>query len=228
LIPAPNTSQTIQQKNRMAELARAATLASSSAQPSLRARLGTASLQAALWKIGANELASLTGEQLAQRWHNEVAVAEIAHGIDTAPNFDDVDLAHAAELPFFPNQWQLEVLYPRNLSDPATQRGRYGADGFIGTVSAAAAAETSLLLYNLANFTGAVPFLPPPPASISSSPPAPAPQQPFVPGGWPADMAEASERVVYGVLNSHRLDFPTWLWGNAAVVFNSSAVAPVS
>jgi hypothetical protein len=203
----------------MSELSEEAKVASAKASPVLLARFGTAALKSALQDLGAHELASISASDLLQRWRAEMATAEIAHGFDTSPNFDDLDLSQAAALQFFPNQWQLEILYPRNVSDPATQRGRYGADGFFGTVSAAAAAETSTLLYHLANFTGPVPFLP---GTSSSSP-----QQPFVPGGWPSNLAEASERMVYGVINSHRLDFPTWKWGNAAVIFNSSAVAPL-
>lgn len=195
----------------MAELDTAAMAASARATNPLLGRLDSASLRTALRQLGAHDLASLQAQELLRRWREELGVAEIAHGFDTAPNFDDVDLAQLEALDFFPNQWQLEVLYPRNLSDPH-RRGRYGVDGYIGTVAAAAAAEQSVFLYGLANFTGVVPSLP-------------GTQTPFIPGNWPATITEASERMVYGVLNSHRIDFPTWKWGNAAVVFNSSAVA---
>ena len=41
------------------------------------------------------------------------------------------------------------------------------------------------------------------------------------PGGYPASLAEASDRVVYAVLNQHRLDFPVRLWGDVGFVFRN-------
>jgi hypothetical protein len=213
----PTSSQTAHQRLRMATLTTRSMAASAAAEQQLLARLSSASLQSALRAVGASDLAAASGADLLQSWRAEAAAAEIAHGFDTRQNMDDVDLAHAASLEFFPSQWQLEIIFPRNLSDPATQQGRYGADGFVATVAGAAAAETSLLLYGLANFSAKPPALP-------GSGPTPDPISPHVPGGWPASFTEASERMVYGVLNSHRLDFPAPYWGNAAVVFNNSAV----
>ena len=219
-VPPPRHAQTAQQRQRMAALASRSVAASAAAEQQLLARLTSASLRSALQAVGAIGLAAAPGADLLQAWRAEAAAAEIAHGFDTRQNFDDVDLAHAASLEFFPNQWQLEIMFPRNLSDPATQQGRYGADGFVATVAGAAAAETSALLYGLANFSARPPSLP-------GSGPMPDPIAPHVPGGWPGSFDEASGRMVYGVLNSHRLDFPAPYWGNAAVVFNSSAVAPL-
>ena len=215
----PATAQTASQRHRMAELTKRAAQASAGASSRAQSRLASPSLRQSLRDLGAPNLASLSAPELLQRWRAEMAVAEIAHGFDTSPNSGDVDLQEAAELGFFPNQWQLEVLFPRNLSGS-------DAGSFFGTVAAAAAAETSAALYRLATFSGAVPLLPG--ASVRRvGGGAAAPQRPLVPGGWPASLAEASERLVYGVVNSHRLDFPTWLWGNAAVVFNNSAVRPL-
>lgn len=217
---SPQEQQTPHQKQRMAQLDQAAAHASASATARLLEMLGAPGLREALRTVGAQELAALEPLELLTRWRAEMAVAEIAHGFDTSPNFDDVDLAQASNLSFFPNQWQLEVIYPRDVHNRTNQQGRYGADGFIGTMAAAAATETSLALYGLSNFTGSPPSLP-------GWGPAPAPVVPFVPGGFPRSMAEASERLVYGVLNSHRLDFPCAYWGNVALVFNRSAVSPL-
>jgi hypothetical protein len=210
--PRRQQQQTPTQRARMAKLASAARKASGHATAQLEARLNRPSLRSALRAAGADTLAALPAAELARRWRAEVDVAEIAHGFDTAPNLNDVDLQHAAALEYFPNQWELEVLYPRNLSDPAAQHGRWGADGYLSTMAPAAAAETSPHLYGLPSFTGR------PPAGVRPG---------IVPGKWPSSLAEAAERMVYGVLNSHRLDFPCAYWGNAAVVFNSSAVAPL-
>jgi hypothetical protein len=202
----------------MQRLDEAAARASAAATTSLLGILGTPGLRDALRTVGAPRLAELAPAELLSRWRAEMAVAEIAHGFDTAPNLDDVDLAQASNLSFFPNQWQLEVMYPRDVRNRTDQQGRYGADGFIGTMAAAAAAETSLALYGLSNFTSSPPSLPGPAE-------APSPVAPFVPGGFPTSMAEASERMVYGVLNSHRLDFPCSYWGNVALVFNQTTVS---
>lgn len=42
--------------------------------------------------------------------------------------------------------------------------------------------------------------------------------------GFPASLAEADNRIVYTVLNQARVDFPAYLWGDVAVVFNNSYI----
>lgn len=46
----------------------------------------------------------------------------------------------------------------------------------------------------------------------------------LIPGGWPGSLDEASDRILYAALNAKRLDFPAWVWGDVAVVFNHSVV----
>ena len=110
----------------------------------------------------------------------------------------DIDIALNAT--WFPSQWQLPMLYPAR-----EERAYFQLVSFL-----APAGATEMQIYDLAPFTG----------SFAGSPRG----RSLWPGGWPADLAEASGRLVYGILNAHAVDFPLFNWGDVGVVFNNSEV----
>ena len=200
-LPPPPPMVTPNQRASIARLASAARAQSASPQ--------TAAVLAALLADGrfraelAPALRGLPPGTLLQRYRAELQVAEIAHGFParndpSQNNALDLDIAMASEAEWFYNQWQLPVLFPR--------RERAAQWELISYLAPAAAAEVGLW--------GLRPFS------------APVPLDAVWPGGFPANLSEASDRMVYNVANLHRLDFPSYLWGDVAVVFNNSDVLP--
>ena len=152
-------------------------------------------------------LADLSSSELLARFDRQMEVTEIVHGFGarndpSGGNGLDLDIDIASELPFFPNQWQLPLLYPKR-----EYSGYYVLIAFL-----APAAATEVGLWGLRDFSGEIP------SALAPNRSAPA----LWPGGYPASFAEASDRAVYGIFNQHRMDFPAFIWGNVAVVFNSS------
>ena len=147
-------------------------------------------------------LATLPALELWRKYAAEVELAEIAHGFPavndpTQNNALDLDIDIALDATWFYNQWQMPLLFQ--------QRELTSYYELISYLAPAAALETAI--WKFPNFTTPVPF-----------------QKDLWPGGYPADMKEASDRVVYGIFNQHKLDFPNFLWGNVAAIFNNSYV----
>ena len=193
-------AQTPAQRQAMARLSRQAVAASAAATPSLLAELGSPAFRSNLTAL-APGLAALSPAQLLARWHASVEVTEIAHGFHaqndpTQNNALDLDITIAADAKYFYNQWQLPVLFPQRESV-----AYYELLSFLGP-----AAAMEVELYKLRPFTAPIP------GRTSSQPP-------LWPGGWPANLSEASDRLMYAILNQHQVDFPTWLWGDVAVIF---------
>lgn len=198
-------SQTPAQRESMARLSAQAMGASSAATAALLYELASPAFVSNL-TMTAPALASLSPVQLLSRWHAAVEVAEVAHGFHaqndpTQNNALDLDIDIAADAETFYNQWQLPVLFPQRES-----AAYYELMSFLGP-----AAAMEVELYKLPPFSAPIP-------GRSAG------QPPLWPGRWPANLSEASGRLVYAILNQHQVDFPTWLWGDVAVIFNNSAV----
>ena len=206
LLPPLPPPQTNAQRVAMTRLADSAATASSAATPTLLRALAAPAFAANLTEV-APQLAHLTATELLQRWRAALEVTEIAHGFHarndpTQNNALDLDVEIASSAAWFYNQWQLPVLFPQRES-----AAYYELMSFLGP---AAAMEVNQ--YKLSPFTAPIP---------GRDPAAPA----LWPGHWPSDLDEASDRLVYAIFNQHQIDFPTWLWGDVAVVFNNSAVS---
>eukprot|EP01043_Picozoa_sp_COSAG02_P060909 COSAG02_NODE_8062_length_2727_cov_1.852740_2_plen_540_part_00 len=203
-LPA-RTSQTAAQRESMARLRAQAVPASSAATQSLLHELASPAFASNLSTL-APALAALSPTQLLARWQASVEVAEVAHGFHAQNdpmqnNALDLDIDIASSADTFYNQWQLPVLFPQRES-----AAYYELMSFLGP-----AAAMEVELYKLPPFSASIP-------GRTIGRPA------LWPGGWPANLSEASDRMVYAILNQHQVDFPTWLWGDVAVVFNNSAV----
>lgn len=197
--------QTPAQRQAMARLSQQAMAASKAATPALLHELASPDFISNLTAL-APALASLDSMQLLSRWHASVEVAEIAHGFHaqndpTQNNALDLDIDIAAGAETFYNQWQLPVLFPKRES-----AAYYELMSYLGP-----AAAMEVELYKLRPFSAPIPGRG-------------AGQLPLWPGGWPANLSEASDRLVYAILNQHQVDFPAWLWGDVAVIFNNSAL----
>jgi len=178
-----------------------AATASIAARTHVLALFDDADVRAALEKC-CPSIAALSSSELLNRYIAEVAVSEIAHGfpaqnIPEQINALDLDIDIALNSSWFLNQWQLPLLY--------SKRELTSVYSLIAYLAPAGAMEVET--WKLNPFTAANPF-----------------GDNIWPGGWPADLQEASDRLVYAVLNQHQLDFPNSNWGNVGVVFKTSYV----
>ena len=110
--PAP-PAQTREQKRVMDAIAARASAQSEAALPALLAVLGSANFTALL----APELRHLGAAALWERYTDELGFVEILHGFPAANNATqnnalDIDIDIATQMDWFPNQWQLPILYP--------------------------------------------------------------------------------------------------------------------
>ncbi len=108
----------------------------------------------------------------------------------------DVNLTQAANATWFYNEWQLQVLFPLYIDI-------WEVIG--GSCSLGPAAAAELGIFGLPPFSAAIPHVPG-----------------AFPGGWPASLAEASDRVVYALFNQRRCTLPTAPWGDVSVIFAPS------
>ena len=205
VIPA---AQTPVQLRAMAELTTAARAASDAATSAMEMFLNSTNVRKQL-RIDAPHLNSLSPAAIAARWRSEAAVAEVVHGFHarfnaTGNNALDFDITLASEVDFFCNQWQIPILYP--------ERANMTYESLCAFLAPAAANEINL--WKLPKFSAPIPR-------------DPSPTPPLWPGGYPANLSEASNRAVYAALNQHRIDFPAYYWGDVAVVFNRSFVDPM-
>eukprot|EP01062_Namystynia_karyoxenos_P062807 TRINITY_DN55670_c0_g1_i1.p1 TRINITY_DN55670_c0_g1~~TRINITY_DN55670_c0_g1_i1.p1 ORF type:complete len:502 (+),score=86.39 TRINITY_DN55670_c0_g1_i1:95-1600(+) len=150
----------------------------------------------------APELAGLTSERLLALADAAQEVAEIIHGfparyVPGQNNALDFDIAMARNATWFYNQWQMPLMFPGR-----EQRALRELLEYLGPAGAA-----EVQIWGFPPFSGTNPYA----AGLW-------------PGGWPASMSEANDRAVYGVWNQHRLAFPPFLWGDVAVVFNTTAL----
>eukprot|EP00039_Didymoeca_costata_P015210 m.254668 g.254668 ORF g.254668 m.254668 type:complete len:508 (+) comp16176_c0_seq1:191-1714(+) len=197
LWPRPQP-QTEVQRTVYAELKQTATSEATAALNKAKDRLDSEGVRQLLHP----SLASLSRDELWARYSGEMDVVEIAHGFPANDNPHqnnalDLDVEIAKNATWFYNQWQLPILYKAR-----EERAFYQ---LVSYLAPAAAFETGRL--NFPPFSSPIPF-------------------PNVvwPGGWPSSLAESSNRVVYAVLNQHKIDFPCFPWGDVAVVFNTSYI----
>eukprot|EP00750_Incisomonas_marina_P029131 INCI7051.1.p2 GENE.INCI7051.1~~INCI7051.1.p2 ORF type:complete len:256 (+),score=43.46 INCI7051.1:172-939(+) len=114
-----------------------------------------------------------------KRYSAELKVAEIAHAFPAAynPNQNnalDLDVGMALNASWFYNQWQLPILFPH--------REAAATKEFIMFLAPSAATE--VLLWGLEKFSASIPEIFGP--------------NTLWPGGYPANLSEASNRAVYG------------------------------
>ena len=199
--PPPPPRMTPTQQRIMAATAASAEAASSAAEAPLHALLGSTQFAAALGGC-CPELRGQTPARLLQLYGEQVAVTEVAHGFfavnpPAQNNAADLNLTQAAAASWFYNEWQLQVLYPR--------AGKEIWDVIGGSCSLGPAAAAELGIFGLPPFSKPIPRVPG-----------------AFPGGWPATLAEASDRVVYTLFNQRRTALPTAPWGDVSVVFAPS------
>jgi hypothetical protein len=195
--------QTARQLRVMEQVRAEAQAASAQGTQDLLAFLATAAFRDRLAAL-APSLAGLAPADLLDALRADLAVSEIAHGFPannnpTQTNALDLDLDIISNASWFYNQWQLPVLYEK--------REMAAYYELISFIAPAAAAEMGL--WNMDAFSAPNPF-----GNIW-------------PGGWPANLSEASDRVVYAVMNQDKVDYPCFLWGDVAVVFNNSYLRPM-
>ena len=200
-VPPPPLQSPVQ-KAVMASTAKAACAASAKAAPALLALLESADFSAALGGC-CPELQGCSPAELLQLYSAQVAVTEVAHGFfatnrPRAPaqnNAADVNLTQAANATWFYNEWQLQVVFP----------GKSAAEVWEvigGSCSLGPAAAAELGIFGLPSFSAKIPQVPG-----------------AFPGGWPASLAEASDRVVYTEFNQRRTALPCSPWGDVNVIF---------
>ena len=204
--PAPPRMSAVQQEYMAGVRARAAD-AAAAATPPLLEFLATPLFRAALAQQSP-ALGALAPAALLHRFRDALPLSEIAHGFPA--NFDaasvnglDFGLDVAEGATFFPNQWQLPLMYPARELEAFYE--------LISFLAPAAATEVGLL--GMRPFSRAIPF----PSA-----------HPMWPGGFPANLSEASDRIVYGIFNQHKVDFPNFLWGDVALIFNNSRVGDMA
>jgi hypothetical protein len=197
----PPPRQTEVQMQRTAAVAREAAHASEAATPQLLALLRSSAFTSALGSC-CPELDGLSAPQLLAAYQGQLAVTEVAHGFfavnsagAAAPNnAADVNLTQAASATWFYNEWQLQVLFPDYIDF-------WEVIGGSCSLGPAAAAEVGPV-FQLPRFSAEIPHVPG-----------------AFPGGWPASLAEASDRVVYTLFNQRRTALPCAPWGDVNVVF---------
>lgn len=106
--------QTAEQKRIIGQIQSTARVQSQAAKGGLLAVLASAGFKSLL----APELRPLSAAALWQRYTDELQFVEMAHGFPannnaTQNNALDLDIDIASEMSFFPNQWQLPILYPQ-------------------------------------------------------------------------------------------------------------------
>lgn len=200
-VPQP-PRQTEYQRTFFAEKDAAAKVASQSRDTQMRltALLDSSTFRNQLQTL-APSLSRISTSVLVSRFREELVIAEVAHGFHARDNplqnnALDLDIDIALNATWFYNQWQLPLLFPDR-----EQRARHE---FIAFMAPAAAFESEDL--GMKSFSGNNPY-----GNIW-------------PGGYPANLPEASDRLVYNVINLHKLDFPNYLWGDVSFVFNNTAV----
>ena len=193
------------QKRVMAQTAAAAKVASDAATAPLEKLLAAPEFTASLGGC-CPELAGRTPSELLAMYAEQVAVTEVAHGFfavnpPAQNNAADVNLTQAANATWFYNEWQLQVLFPDYISF-------WEVIG--GSCSLGPAAAAELGIFGLPPFSAPIPRVPG-----------------AFPGGWPASLAEASDRVVYTLFNQRRSALPTAPWGDVSVIFAPSLTQDV-
>ena len=112
-----------------------------------------------------------------------------------------MNLTQAANATWFYNEWQLQVLFPFYIDI-------WEVIG--GSCSLGPAAAAELGIFGLPPFSATIPHVPG-----------------AFPGGWPASLSEASDRVVYTLFNQRRATLPTAPWGDVSVIFAPSLTKDV-
>ena len=202
--PAPPRMSAVQQRV-MAKTSAAAKTASAAALPHLQKLLAAPEFVAALGGC-CPELDGRMPAELLALYDEQVAVTEVAHGFfaNNPParnNAADVNITQAANATWFYNEWQLQVLFPDYIDF-------WQVIG--GSCSLGPAAAAELGIFGLPAFSKPIPH-------VSDA----------FPGGWPASLAEASDRVVYTLFNQRRSTLPTAPWGDVSVVFAPSLTKDV-
>jgi hypothetical protein len=196
-LPPIQTAKQIEAVSRLSALARRL---SPSATKEVLLVLDSAAFRKEL-TVRAPILAKLPSVELLARYRAEVSVTEITHAFQAKENstqLNALDVSIDIELfaNWFYNQWQLPLLFPER-----EEKAYYQLVSYL-----APAGVTETGLWNMTSFTGSNPL------------------HASWPGGWPANLLEASDRVVYTLFNQHKVDFPGFNWGDTVVVFNNSYV----
>eukprot|EP01065_Artemidia_motanka_P037926 TRINITY_DN46815_c0_g1_i1.p1 TRINITY_DN46815_c0_g1~~TRINITY_DN46815_c0_g1_i1.p1 ORF type:complete len:494 (+),score=159.59 TRINITY_DN46815_c0_g1_i1:59-1540(+) len=154
-------------------------------------------------QVMAPELVNVAPSELLARWDAAQEVAEITHGFPVRDdpkqnNAIDIDIDIAMNASWFYNQWQLPILFPHR-----ERAAKFELISYLGP-----AADIERNWWGFPAFTADTPF-----------------RKDLWPGGFPANLDEASNRLVYAMYNQHRLDFPTFLWGDISIIFNNTEIA---
>jgi poly(3-hydroxybutyrate) depolymerase len=179
------------QASAVGKLTAAAARAADAARPRAVALLNRPGLRSRLADL-APSLAALPGSELLRLWEEQLGSAEIAHGMYAREPAFQLDSMHVLDggARYLPNQWQLPLTEPRFGSDGWRMLSFYPAEGDVET-----------------GWLGLPAFSAPSARGV-------------VTGGWPASLAEASDRPVYCTANQHRLADPTSSWGDVSCVLN--------
>jgi len=187
----------IQQRVYVSNAARAAR-DSAAAAPGVLAMLDSEAFRT-LWRQRCPSLAALPAADILSRYRTALEVSEVVHGFpaNDDPNQNNaldmsIDMMLLNESTYFFNQWQMPLLF----------RQREFASYFelVAYLAPAGAAEPAIWGFPPFRGGGAL-------GKVLGS-------------GFPTSIAEADDRIVYTVLNQHRVDFPAYLWGDVAVVFS--------
>jgi len=155
-------------------------------------------------------VAAASSSDLLSLFREAASVAEFVHGFPSSLQAPysyspalDVSLALVSE--FLPNMWQLCTDFP----DLETE-SYFSLLMYLGPCGV-----TETMGWGLPPFSADVPVE------------VPGGGTPW-PGGYPADAAEAADRAVYTVINVHRADLPTELYGDLALVLDRRGLDDVS
>ena len=183
--------------------------ASTNATSAVLARLDSPDFRLDLSAYAAPSIAEASARQLLENLREAAAIAELVHGFPSSLHAPHA-YSPAADLPllsgagYLPNMWQLVKSFGQ-----AETSNYYQFLMYLGPC-----AVTENLGWGLPDFSGSVPVDVPNGSESDSNLP--------WPGGYPASLDEASDRAVYTALNLNRLDMPTELYGDVALVLNRS------